>query len=157
MPPPQKLCYNVFGNRLANVCWGNEMQEESPQDQVFVHQKRTWLRKFGDAFRGVWQSIRQQSSYRVHFFFALVVPIAGALVRLYLLEWCFVLLLIAVVIAAEMFNTSIENLARAITDKSDERIGYALDIASGAVLVISICAAILGTILFTVALLRLAS
>ena len=133
------------------------MQEESPQDQVFVHQKRTWRRKFGDAFRGVAQSIRQQSSYRVHFFFALVVPIAGALVRLYLLEWCFVLLLIAVVIATEMFNTSIETLARTITNKCDERIGHALDIASGAVLVISICAAILGAVIFATALMRLGS
>lgn len=132
------------------------MQEETPEKEVFVYRKRTWRKKFGDAFRGVFHSIRQQtSSYRVHFFFAMIVPIAGLLLRLAMLEWCFVLLLIAVVIGAEMFNTSIETLAKTITDKHDERIGRALDIASGAVLVVSIFAAILGTLIFSSALIRL--
>ena len=131
------------------------MQDETPEKEVFVYQKRTWYRKFSDAFRGIYQSIRQQSSYRVHFFFALAVPLAGILLRLTLLEWCFVLLLIAVVIVMEMFNTSIETLSRTITDKYDERIGHALDIASGGVLVISIFAAILGIVIFSNALIRL--
>ena len=131
------------------------MSEESPEKRTFIHQKRTWRRKFDDAFRGIYHSIRYQSSYRVHFFFALVVPIVGILLKLHLWEWCFVILLVAVVIAAEMFNTAIESLSRVITDAYDERIGRALDIASGAVLVISIFAAILGTVIFVTALLRL--
>ena len=131
------------------------MSEEPSGKRTFKHEKRTWRRKFDDAFRGVYQSIRQQSSYRVHFFFALVVPIVAIVLRLQLWEWCFVILLIAVVIGAEMFNTAIENLSRVITDKYDERIRQALDIASGAVLVISIFAAILGTVIFVMALLRL--
>ena len=65
------------------------------------------------------------------------------------------ILLVAVVIATEMLNTAFETLSRVITDKYDERIGLALDIASGAVLVISIFAAILGTLIFATALLRL--
>ena len=131
------------------------MTEEPSEKHTFMHHKRTWRRKFDDAFRGVYHSIRQQSSYRVHFLFALIVPITGILLRLHLWEWCFVILLIAVVIAAEMFNTSIETLSRVITTEYDERIGQVLDITSGAVLVISIFAAILGTLIFTSALLRL--
>ena len=130
------------------------MPEEPSKKRTFIHQKRTWLRKFDDAFRGVMQSIRQQSSYRVHFVFVLIVPILAILLKLHLWEWCFVILLIAVVIGAEMFNTAIESLSRVITDQYDERIRQALDIASGAVLVISICSAILGTVIFTAALLR---
>ena len=78
----------------------------------------------------------------------------GILLRLQIWEWSFVILLIAVVIAAEMFNSAIEELSRVITNEYDERVGRALDIASGAVLVISIFAAILGTLIFTAALLR---
>jgi len=131
------------------------MMEEPPENRTFIHQKRTWRRKFADAFRGIYESVRRQSSYRVHFCFAILVPIVAALLQLHLLEWCVVILLIAVVIAAEMFNTAIETLSRVITDQFDERIGHALDIASGAVLVISICAAILGTVIFATAFLRL--
>jgi len=117
--------------------------------------KRTWRQKFNDAFHGVFQSIRRQSSYRVHFLFALMVPIAAYVLRLHLWEWCFVLLLIAVVIATEMLNTAIETLSKAVTSEYDERIGLALDIAGGAVLVVSIFAAILGTVIFVTALLRM--
>jgi len=131
------------------------MTEEPPDKHTFLHQKRTWPRKFDDAFRGVIHSIRQQSSYRVHFFFALIVPIIGIILKLHLWEWCFVILLIAVVIAAEMLNSAIETLSRAITDQYDEQVRRALDIAGGAVLVLSIFAAILGTLIFTMAFLRL--
>ena len=131
------------------------MTEEPSEKRTFIPKKRTWRRKFNDAFRGVFQSIRQQSSYRVHFFFTLIVPIVAILLKLHVWEWCFVILLIAVVIVAEMFNTAIESLSRVITDQYDKQIRQALDIASGAVLVISISAAILGTIIFAVALLRL--
>ena len=131
------------------------MTEKPSENREFIHKKRTWRRKFDDAFRGIFQSIRQQSSYRVHFFFALIVPIVALLLKLQLLEWCFVILLIAMVIAAEMFNSAIESLSRVITDQYDERIRQALDIASGGVLVISILAAILGTVIFATAFLRL--
>ena len=131
------------------------LTEEPSENRTFIHQKRTWRRKFDDAFRGVIQSIRQQSSYRVHFVFALVVPILALTLRLYLWEWCFVILLIAVVIATEMLNSAIETLSRVITDEYDERIRQALDISGGAVLVVSIFAAILGTVIFATAILRL--
>ena len=131
------------------------MTEEPSENREFIRQKRTWRRKFDDAFRGIFQSIRQQSSYRVHFFFALIVPIFALLLRLHLWEWCFVILLIAVVIATEMLNSAIETLSRVITDEYNERIRQALDISGGAVLIVSIFAAILGTVIFTTAFLRL--
>ena len=133
------------------------MPEELPPDRPFDHQKRTWRRKFGDAFRGVAQSVRVQSSYHVHFFFALLVPIAGWFLRLNLVEWCFVILLIVMVIVAEMFNTSIEELSRVVTENYDERVKHSLDIASGAVLLASGGAALLGVLIFVSALARLLS
>jgi len=131
------------------------MTEEPSENRTFIHQKRSWWRKFDDAFRGIFQSIRQQSSYRIHFFFALIVPIVSLLLRLHLWEWCFLILLIAVVIATEMLNSAIETLSRVVTDEYDERIRLALDISSGAVLVVSIFAAILGTIIFATAFWRI--
>jgi diacylglycerol kinase len=133
------------------------MTEDPTEKCTFIHPKRTWRRKFDDAFRGIIQSIRQQSSYRVHFFFAMIVPIIAVLLKLHLLEWCFVILLIAVVIVAEMFNSAIETLSRVITDKYDKRIMQVLDITSGAVLVVSTFAAILGTVIFIAAFLRMAT
>ena len=50
------------------------------------------------------------------------------------------------VLVAEMLNTSLEYLAQAITDQPDPRIGKALDVASGSVLLASLFAAIVGLI-----------
>jgi Diacylglycerol kinase len=131
------------------------MSEESSPNRPFVREKRTWYRKFRDAFRGVVQSVRVQSSYRVHFSFALLVPIVAFVLHLNLFEWCFIIFLISAVIAAEMFNTSVEALSRVVTEDYDERIRHSLDIASGAVLMVSGGAAIIGFLIFLTAFRRL--
>jgi diacylglycerol kinase len=54
-----------------------------------------------------------------------------------------------------MLNTSLENLAKTITITYNPKIGLALDIASGAVLLISSGTALIGIILFTESITKL--
>ena len=110
--------------------------------------KRSWPKKFRDAFRGARLSIAGQSSFRAHFFFAAAVIVAGAILRVTLIEWCLLLLCIAVVLAAEMFNTALESIAKAITHQDNPHLGKALDVGSAAVLVASLGAAAVGSIIF---------
>jgi diacylglycerol kinase len=109
---------------------------------------RGWTEKFRDAFRGVKVGVRGQCSFFFHFFMAAAVIGAGFVLGIGLLEWCIVLLCVAVVLAAEMFNTALESMARAITDEMHPDLGNALDIGSAAVLVASIGAAVVGAIVF---------
>ncbi len=76
---------------------------------------RGWIEKFRVAFRGVKIGVRGQSSFFAHFFIAAAVIGAGVVLRVNLGEWCILLLCMAVVLAAEMFNTALESMARAIT------------------------------------------
>ena len=110
--------------------------------------KRSWPKKFADAFRGVWVGVRGQSSFRVHFFFAAAVIACAVGMGMPRVEWCVLLLCIALVLTAELFNSALELLAKAITDEHDPRLADALDIGSAAVLVASIGAALVGSILF---------
>lgn len=106
----------------------------------------TWLGKFGCAFRGVWVGVRDQSSFAVH------LPVAGAVLAyawwraVTWTEWLILLLCVTTVLTAEMFNSSLEHVARAITLEYDERIRDALDIASGAVFVAVIGAVTVGVL-----------
>ncbi|NUQ66484.1 MAG: diacylglycerol kinase family protein [Pirellulales bacterium] len=109
---------------------------------------RSWSAKFGDAFRGVREEIHSQRSFRVHFAAGLAVIVCGFALRVNLLEWCVLLLCIIGVFIAEMFNTAMEALARAITRKLNRHIALALDVASAAVLMASIGAAMVGAIVF---------
>lgn len=109
---------------------------------------RTWRSKFRDAFRGVKTGVRGQSSFFVHFFMAALVVAAGAVLGVTRVEWCLLLLAIFGVLAAEMFNSALEWLAKAITDEHDPNVGQALDIGSAAVLTASIGAASIGLLVF---------
>jgi diacylglycerol kinase len=110
--------------------------------------ERPWPRKFRDAFRGMKAGVRGQSSFFVHFFLTAAVIVAAVVLRVDLTEWCILLICIAMVLTTEMLNSALESMAKAITGQMDPHLGNSLDIGSGAVLVASIGAAIVGSIIF---------
>ncbi len=110
--------------------------------------RRTWFAKFADAFRGLRDGVRGESSFLVHGVAAtLVIGLAVAL-RVSACEWCLLTLSIAGVVAAELFNSALESLARAVDRAPNVDVGRALDIASGAVLAAACGAAIVGLVVF---------
>jgi diacylglycerol kinase len=113
-----------------------------------ISPERCWVQKFRDAFRGLKAGVRGQSSFFVHFFIAALVVAAGAVLRVSLVEWCLLLLCIAGVLTAEMFNSALESMAKAITGESDPHLGNSLDIGSAAVLLASVGATVVGTLIF---------
>jgi diacylglycerol kinase len=110
--------------------------------------ERGWRDKFRDAFRGLWLAMRDQISFRVHLTFAVSVVIMAALLKVSVAEWCLLVLCISTVLAAETFNTALEWMAKAIDRRENPRLGGALDIASAAVLISAIGAAVVGTTVF---------
>ena len=103
-----------------------------------------WAGKFRCALRGVGRGIVGQSSFRVHLPMAAAVVVAGAAVGLPAVEWAVLAVCITMVIAAELFNSSLEALAPAVDREQNPHLRDALDIAAGAVLAASIGAAAAG-------------
>ena len=114
--------------------------------------RRSWRAKFRDAFRGLKLGVRGHSSFFVHFFVATVVLAAAATFGIDWIGWCILMGSITAVISAELFNSAIEVLCRVMDVEKRERGKVPLDIAAGAVLAVSIGAAIIGGIVFTVRL-----
>jgi diacylglycerol kinase len=108
---------------------------------------RTWVQMFRDAMRGVKVAVRGEVNFFVHFFIAVVAGVAGGVVELSDERWCIYILCVTIVLSAELFNTSIEHLARAVTREQHPEVREALDIASGAVLMAAIGAACVGTLI----------
>ena len=113
-----------------------------------ISPQRSWTCKFRDAFRGVKEGVHGQSSFLVHFFVTAAVIAAGIVLGVSLAEWCLLVLCIAGVLVAEMFNSALESMAKAITGEVDPHLGNSLDIGSAAVLTASIGASVVGTIVF---------
>jgi diacylglycerol kinase len=105
---------------------------------------RTWLGKFADAFRGFFLSLRTQSSFAAHLPVAAAAVALGLWLGLSAVEWGLVTLAIGLVIMAEVFNTSIEALAKAVGSYPDDGIRDALDHASGGVLAAVLTAVTIG-------------
>ncbi len=106
-----------------------------------------WATKFKHAFRGVRAGVWGQSSFLVHLPVAVVVVLSAAWLRCSLCEWGLLLLCITCVVAFELFNSSVECLARAISTERNAELADALDIASGAVLIAALGASLVGLLI----------
>lgn len=133
----------------------SEVKPDAQEGDVYVPTYRSWKRKFSDAYHGLQQSVQHQSSYQVHFFFTIAVCIVAFLLGLDVIRWSLLIICISMVLAGEMINTSIEEVAKAITDRYNLHIKRALNIASGAILILSIGAACVGVLIFGEAFLKL--
>ncbi len=120
-----------------------------------MFKRRRWRAKFGDAFRGVAQAVREQSSFRIHIPVGLLVLALAGWLRCSPSEWGLLLACIAGVFAAETFNSSLETLFHALDDATKNRMRGCLDQAAGAVLLVSLGSAAVGAVVFVPKLLAL--
>jgi diacylglycerol kinase len=122
-------------------------QAETPPAEA-PRRRGRWRDKFYVAFRGLKWGVRGQSSFAVHFFCAAAVLALAAVLRCGAVEWCLLLGCIGFVLTAELFNSAVETLFRALDGPTRERGWPALDVAAGAVLLASLTAAVVGIVIF---------
>ncbi|MBA2114560.1 diacylglycerol kinase [Bremerella alba] len=109
---------------------------------------RGWIRKFGLAFSGLSWAIRTEGSFAVHLPAAALAFSGAALLQFNYVRWSILVLAVGSVIVAELLNTAIECLAKAVDDQPNEHIRVALDIGSAAILTSSLFAVVVGFFLF---------
>lgn len=100
-----------------------------------------YFKKFGYACRGLAYVVRRESSFRL----MLVVAIIGAIVGWYLslpYEWWAVFLLsVGVVLAVEIFNTTLERLLDMVEPRLSIHVELLKNLLAGAVLLASLASA----------------
>ena len=108
------------------------------------------IKSFACALEGIFRGFKGRN-FKIHLGVATLVLVASVWLKISISEWIIVLILIGVVLAAELFNTSIEELANTVRD--EDKLGHeatrsARDLAAGAVLVAAMAAAVTGLIIF---------
>ncbi|TMF60791.1 MAG: diacylglycerol kinase family protein [Chloroflexi bacterium] len=119
----------------------------SPSRAHRVDLRRT-LYSFRHAGRGLAWALSSQANLRVHFVAAAVVLIAALVLGFSVIEFVGLVLCFTVVVAAELFNTTLEVLIDYAWPEHHPMIGRAKDVAAAAVLVAAAGAAIVGILLF---------
>lgn len=100
------------------------------------------------AIQGIITLIKEERNIKIHIAVMILVIIAGMILKISKLEWSICIILFSIVIAGEMFNTAIETTIDMIMPEKNEKAKIAKDVAAGAVLILAIGAAIIGSIIF---------
>ena len=106
------------------------------------------LKSFGFAIRGFVGAVCDEGHLRFHLVAAVYVLVFSLFYHFSAVQTAVLVVLIALVIAAELFNTALEKACDAITKEQNEHIKRAKDISAGAVLVMSVAAVIVAVIFF---------
>lgn len=115
-----------------------------PKESFLVNR----IKSVGFALRGALLLIRTEASIKVQVFIAIVMTAAGFFFEISATEWCIQILTIAVIMGVEGLNTGIEKVSDYIQPEFDKKIGFIKDISAGAVMIVSIAATIIGSIIY---------
>ena len=106
------------------------------------------VHSFQYAFEGIKKAYVGEQNLRIHFFVATLVIVFGFFLKISYFEWIACLLLIALVLMAEFFNTAIEYVVDLASPNIHPLAKAAKDVASAGVLMMAIISAVVGLIIF---------
>lgn len=122
------------------------MRDNKSGDNKISIKKRA--KSFKYAFDGISYMVKSQHNAWIHLTLMVFVIFAGVALDVSFTEWCFLIFAIGFVLAAEAFNTAIEELTNLVSPKYNQQAGKVKDVAAGAVLITAIVAALVGFIIF---------
>lgn len=117
-----------------------------PDSSSFSVKKR--IGSFKYAYSGLKYILITQHNFLIHLIIAFLVTVAGLFFHISSLEWCILVITIAIVLGAEAFNSSLEKLTDLVSPEYNNEAGKVKDIAAAAVLLVAMAAVIIGLIIF---------
>ena len=114
---------------------------------IIIENKKI-INSFKYAIEGIIASFKSERNMKIHVLATIIVLILGLILKINIVEWCFCIISIVLVISAELLNTAIENIVDMISPEKNEKAKLIKDISAGAVLVLAIGAFIIGMIIF---------
>lgn len=119
------------------------------QDNKRKWKNRDLVSSLEFAFTGILTAFKEERNMRKHAVTALVVILAGFVFQVSRIEWLFLLMSIFLVVAFEIINSAIENVVDLASHYHFSMLAKkAKDMAAGAVLVVSLLAAVIGALIF---------
>ena len=116
------------------------------KNEKFSIKKR--IKSFSYAFAGLKVLFREEHNSWIHAVAAALAVAMGFLFRISPMEWIAVVIVIGMVFAAEIINSSIERTADFVKAERDDRKRDIKDLGAAAVLVCAIASAVVGIIIF---------
>lgn len=109
---------------------------------------RKRIQSFAHAFAGVFVLMKTQANAWIHLLATIVVVSAGIAFEVSRLEWCVLVLSMAMVWVAEAINTAIEFAIDLVSPEYHELAKKSKDVAAGAVLLAAFASVAVGALIF---------
>ena len=109
---------------------------------------KRFVNSFGYALEGLIYAFKYEQNMLVHILATILVVVVGLIVDLSSTEWLFVFLIIGLVVATELINTSIEAVVDLISPDEHPLAKIAKDTAAAAVMVFAIVSILIGIFIF---------
>ena len=106
------------------------------------------LKSFEYAWSGIRQVFRSEHNMWIHLSLAIIAIALGIFLKIPSTEWMALIIVIALVLVAELFNTAMEKTMDFITGETHPVVRQIKDIAAGAVLMAAAAAVIVGCLIF---------
>ena len=107
-----------------------------------------FFRSVRHALRGVAVVFASEQSFRIQVYITLCVIVAGIVFEVKTYEWILLVLLIGSVLTLELINTIFERIVDSFKPRIHPMVKDIKDIMAGAVLIVSLIAAVLGLTIF---------
>ncbi len=107
-----------------------------------------FFRSVRHALRGVAVVFASEQSFRIQVYITLCVIVAGIVFEVKTYEWILLVLLIGSVLTLELINTIFERIVDSFKPRIHPMVKDIKDIMAGAVLIVSLIAAVLGITIF---------
>jgi diacylglycerol kinase len=105
------------------------------------------LKSFRYAFTGIKEAMSERN-FRLQALVAVIVLAAAFIIGISLFEKLIIILCVAIVLCAEVFNSAIERLANFVSPSHHDQIRQIKDLMAAGVLILSLGAAIIGIAIF---------
>lgn len=118
------------------------------RDKIKVKGIKRLKNSFKYAIEGIIYAFKYEQNITIHFIATILVILFSIILKISLLEWIIIILMIGLVIATELINTSIEAIVDLSTNEITSLAKIAKDTAAAAVLVFAITSIIIAGIIF---------
>lgn len=103
---------------------------------------------FKHAFRGIWKMLQTERNFKVQLILGILAISLGFYFSIEKWEWIAIVICCGIVLGSEMLNSAIERICDGITSEIDPNIKWIKDASAGAVLILSLCSFIIGSLIF---------
>src|SRR3990172_11872634 len=122
---------------------------EDPNKTTELFRSSNWFEALNCAIEGIIFAFKTQKHIRYHYVIAAIVLFLSLFLNLSLLEFVLFAIAVIMLLAAEMFNTAIEETVNLVEEKYHLTAKNAKDVSAGAVLISGTAGAIMAYVIFS--------